>query len=127
MKGISDRVKRILYIIIGTLFLIIGAIGIVVPVLPTTPFLLITAACYLRGSKKLYNWMVNNRVFGEFIENYRKGKGITKKNKLLTIAFLWVTISFSAVFVVKIFVIRVILFIVATAVSAHIMRLPTFR
>ena len=127
MRGISDKVKRITYVFIGTIFLIIGAIGVAIPVLPTTPFLLLAAACYLRGSDRLHHWMLNNRVFGEFLKNYREGKGITFRNKLLTTALIWVTISFSALVIIKRPIIKGILFLIAIAVSAHIFLLPTYE
>ena len=125
MRGISDKVKRTVYVFAGTVFLVIGAIGVVIPILPTTPFLLLAAACYVRGSDRLHRWMLNNRVFGEFIRNYREGKGITFRNKLLTTVFLWATISFSALFIVVNPIIQGLLFLIAIAVSAHILLLPT--
>ena len=127
MRGISDKVKRTIYVFIGTIFLVIGAIGVVIPVLPTTPFLLLAAACYVRGSDRLHHWMINNRIFGEFIRNYREGKGITFRNKLLTIALLWVSISFSALFIIERPMIKALLFLIAIAVSAHILLLPTYK
>jgi len=77
MRGTSDKVKRSLYIFVGTLLLVIGSIGVVIPVLPTTPFLLLAAACYIRSSERMHRWMLNNRIFGEFIRNYREERGIT--------------------------------------------------
>ena len=98
MRSLSDKIKRIIYVLTGTVFLFIGAIGVVIPVLPTTPFLLLAAACYLRGSKKVHHWMLNNTIFGEFLKNYSEGKGITLRNKLITIVFLWSAISLSIIF-----------------------------
>ena len=127
MRGISDKVKRTIYVFIGTIFLVIGAIDVVIPVLPTTPFLLLAAACYLRGPDRLHHWMINTRIFGEFIRNYREGKGITFRNKLLTIALLWVSISFSALFIIERPMIKALLFLIAIAVSTHILLLPTYK
>jgi uncharacterized membrane protein YbaN (DUF454 family) len=127
MRGISDKVKRIFFIFAGTILLAIGAIGIVIPVLPTTPFLLLAAACFLRGSDRLHCWILNNRVFGKFIRNYREGKGITLRNKLLATVFLWLTISYSIFFIVEIPLIKGLLFLIAIIVSAHILLLPTHK
>jgi uncharacterized membrane protein YbaN (DUF454 family) len=127
MSGFSDKVKRTLFVVIGTLFLIIGAIGILIPILPTTPFLLLAAACYLRGSQRIHRWMLNNRVFGEFIKNYVEKKGIKPNQKAYTILFLWLTIIFSIFYVTKIFFIRILLILIATAVSVHIIKLPTLK
>ena len=77
----------------GTLFLIIGLIGIIIPILPTTPFLLLAAACYFKSSKKFYNWMMNNKIFGNYIKNYLENKGIPIKVKLISVIILWFTID----------------------------------
>jgi len=127
MRGISDKVKRSLYIFIGTLFLVIGFIGVVIPVLPTTPFLLLAAACYVRGSERIHHWMINNRIFGEFIKNYMEGKGIKPRQKVFTLTFLWLTITFSVFYLIENFVIRILLFLIAIVVSVHILTLPSER
>ena len=125
MRKISEKVKRTIYVLAGTIFLVIGAVGVVIPVLPTTPFLLLSAACYMRGSERLHSWMLNNRVFGAFIRDYREGKGIAFRNKLLTLVLLWFTISFSVLFVIEMPLLKGLLFLIAFVVSAHIVLLPT--
>jgi uncharacterized membrane protein YbaN (DUF454 family) len=105
-----------------------GVVGIVFPILPTTPFLLLAAACYIRSSERMYNWLLNNRWFGEYIRNYREGRGIPLKTKILALAVLWGTILYSTFFMVNGFwVVQVILLVIATLVSLHLIRLPTFR
>lgn len=121
------RLKRGFFITAGSISLGIGFIGIFLPLLPTTPFILLAAACYCKGSKSLNEWLVNNRLFGSFIRNYMEKKGISVKSKIFTISFLWATISYTALFVAKIFMIQVVLFIIAIAVSIHIITLPTFK
>ena len=125
--GVPDSVKRTLFVLVGTLFLAIGFVGIIIPVLPTTPLLLLAAACYLRGSERLHRWMIENRIFGEFIRNYTEGRGIEPRQKAVTLAFLWMTISFSAIYLVERLPVRILLFLIATAVSAHILALPSVR
>jgi len=125
MKGISEKIKRIIFIVFGTLFLIIGAIGVLVPVLPTTPFLLLAAACYLRGSDRLHRWMINNSLFGEFIRNYMEGRGIRPGQKISTLIFLWLMIILSIFYVIDSFLLRTLVFLIAMAVSVHIILLPT--
>ena len=127
MRGTSDKVKRSLYIFVGTLLLVIGSIGVVIPVLPTTPFLLLAAACYIRGSERMHRWMLNNRIFGEFIRNYMEGKGIKPRQKIFTLMFLWLTITFSVFYLIESFVIRISLFLIAMVVSVHILKLPSAR
>lgn len=119
--------KRILFIVAGTICLGLGALGIILPLLPTTPFLLLTAACYMRGSDRMYQWLLNNKWFGTYIRNYREGKGIPLRGKISALVLLWTTISFTAIFIISIGVIRVTLFIIAAIVSIYLIRLPTLE
>jgi uncharacterized membrane protein YbaN (DUF454 family) len=122
-----NKFVRALFFIAGTITLVLGAVGIVLPVLPTTPFLLLALACYLRSSERMTSWMLNNRYFGKYIRNYKEGKGIPLKTKLFALTILWIAIVYSAVFVIPILVIQMILFAVAAAVTLHLVRLPTYR
>ncbi len=119
------KLKKGLLIFAGTVFTAIGIIGIFVPILPTTPFLLLAAACYLRSSRRLYNWLLNNRFFGAYVRNYRDGRGMPRKIKIATILLLWITIACSIIFAVQALVIRVILLVVAVGVTVHIMLIKT--
>ena len=120
------RLRTSLWIVGGSILLGLGVIGIFLPLLPTTPFLLASAACYARGSKRFYSWLLNNRFFGEYVRNYRQGKGIPLKTKVFTLALLWITISTSAA-IVSIWIIRIILMIIAVGVSIHLITLPTYN
>ena len=119
LKISSSRLKRIIYYIIGYTSLALGIIGVVFPILPTTPFLLVAAACFARNSEKVYNWLINNRIFGKFIRDYRAGKGIPIKVKLYTLFFLWMTIIISILFI-SILWVQILLLIIASLVSIHI-------
>ena len=127
-KGLeSSKFKRGLFIVAGTIFLGLGGVGIILPILPTTPFLLLSAACYYKGSERLHQWVLNNRWFGSYIRNYQEGKGIPLKTKLFILSLLWIVISYSALFILDIFIVQIILFIIAISVSIHIISLPTFK
>jgi len=127
-KDKKQRVIRALLVIAGMISLGLGAIGIFIPILPTTPFLLLSAACFLRSSERLHNWLINNRWFGDYIRNYQEGRGIPKKTKIISISLLWLSILYSSFFVVdEILIVQVALFIVATAVSIHLIRVPNFK
>jgi hypothetical protein len=117
----SNRFIRGTLIVAGTFFLGLGILGIILPILPTTPFLLLSAACYSRGSDRLYRWLIGNRWFGKYINNYRAGKGIPVKVKISVIIMLWITISFSIVFIVTHPILRFILFIIAVLVTRHLL------
>ena len=115
----SAALKRYLFVVLGTLFLAIGIVGVFTPVLPTTPFLLLAAACYLRSSQRFHRWLLHNRVFGSYIRNYTEGRGIPLRLKLFTVALLWVTIGIS-IWAVDKLVVTIVLLIVAVGVSLHI-------
>ena len=123
----SNQIIRIILIVTGTVSLVIGIVGIFIPLLPTTPFLLITAACYARGSNRFYKWLLCNKLLGNYIKNYREGKGIALNIKIITLSFLWATIIFSALFVVSNLIIRVILIVIAIGVTVHIASIKTMK
>jgi uncharacterized membrane protein YbaN (DUF454 family) len=123
-----QKIVRILLFIAGTISLVLGTIFIVVPLLPTTPLLLLALACYCRSSKRMTKWVLNNKYFGNYIRRYREGKGIPIKTKIIAITALWITISYSAFFVVnQWWIVQLILFAIAIAVSTHIIKLPTYK
>jgi uncharacterized membrane protein YbaN (DUF454 family) len=123
----AGRLLRVLLLIVGSLLLAIGVIGIVVPVLPTTPFLVLAALCYGRSSTRCYRWLVTNRVFGRHLDDYLRGRGVSWKVKALTLAFLWVTIACTAVFFVDMLWLRILLFVIAAIVTAHVVTLRRRR
>ena len=125
-KFISKPVQ-ILLITTGTFFVGVGIVGIFVPILPATPFLLIAAALYARSSRRFYNWLINNRIFGQYIKNYREGKGIPLRLKLITIILLWITIGYSAIFAIDILWVRIVLVIIAVGVTIHIIRIKPVK
>jgi len=133
-KEQGQKLVRTMWFIAGTICIVLGAIGIVLPILPTTPFLLAAAACYYKSSERMHRWLLNNKWFGEYIRNYTEGKGLPIKTKVTALTVLWVTISFSTVFMLDrllpaqlVLPMQVIMIAVAIAVSVHILRLPTFK
>jgi hypothetical protein len=105
----------------------LGAAGVFLPILPTTPFLLLSAACYYKGSERMHRWLLNNKLFGSYIRNYNEGKGISQTGKIFTLFLLWITIGYSALFMVSSYVVQIVLFAVAIVVTVHVVTLPTFR
>ncbi len=120
-------VKNSILIILGTLFVILGTLGIFLPLLPTTPFLLLAATCYLKSSNKLYCWLLNHRLLGKYISNYIRHRAITIKTKFVTITFLWLTIGYSILFVISSPLVKLILLIIAIGVSLHLLFLKTLK
>lgn len=122
-KGLT----RILLIVSGTLCLALGILGMFLPVLPTTPFLLLAAVCYARSSDRFYHWLMTNRWCGEYIRSYREGKGIPLGQKVLTILLLWLTIGYAAWFVAPLWWAKLILLGIAVGVTTHLIRIKTFK
>lgn len=112
--------KRVLLIIIGSVSLVIGSIGIVLPVLPTTPFLLLSLACFIRSSNKLYMFILNNKYLAPHVKDYMEGNGIPKKAKIRAILLIWITIGFSTIFTINKTILRLILLTIASIVSLYI-------
>lgn len=123
----SNRFIRLVLIIAGTLFVGLGVLGIFLPLLPTAPFFLLAAACYVRSSKRLYHWLLNNKWFGKYMKNYRERKEIPLKVKIFSISLLWLTIMFSIIFIVDNLFVRIILFLIAIGVTIHILSIRTMK
>ena len=121
----KNSIKKGLLVTSGTLFLVLGIIGIFIPLLPTTPFLLLAAACYIRGSKKFYNRLIKNKLLGEYIKNYQEGRGVPLNVKIITIIVLWLTIIISTIIIVSNFIIWILLFVIAIGVTIHIIKIKT--
>ena len=123
----SSGFKKAIFVAAGTISLGLGILGVFLPVLPTTPFLLLSAACYYKGSERMHRWLLNNKWFGSYIRNYKEGKGISQMGKILTLIVLWITICYSAIFIVNNYIVQIVLLAIAIAVTVHVITLPTFR
>tara|TARA_B100001029_G_scaffold179791_1_gene191049 strand:- start:10294 stop:10722 length:429 start_codon:yes stop_codon:yes gene_type:complete len=92
MKKSRFLLVRLFWISLGSIFVGIGAIGIFVPGLPTTIFLILAAACYIRSSEKLYNWLIRNKTFGKYIKDFREGKGMPIRAKITALSMMTIFI-----------------------------------
>lgn len=111
----------------GSLCVALGVLGMVLPLLPTTVFLLLAAWCFSRSSSRFHEWLLNNRLLGGYISAYHEGRGMTLRDKWITLATLWVSIGITAVFFVDVLWVRLLLLAIATGVTVHLVRLPTLR
>jgi uncharacterized membrane protein YbaN (DUF454 family) len=118
---------RPILIVLGFVAVGLAVVGIFVPILPTTPFLLLAAFFFARSSPRFYVWLHTNRWFGAYLANYRAGRGLPRREKLLTLAALWIAILLSVTFVLSIWWPRAILLLIAAAVTVHLLRIPTYR
>ena len=124
---VSGKMMRSIYIIVGTIALVIGAIGLFLPVIPTTPLVILAAACYYRGSNRLHNWILSSRWFGETVKNYQEGRGLTRDTKVRAISMMWAMILISAWFFVSNLFVRVAIICVAIGVTVYLIKLPTLE
>jgi len=126
VSGFS-KIKKGAYFILGTIALIIGIIGTFLPVLPTTPLILLAAWCYIRSSKKFYNWLISNERFGKTIEDFHTGRGITKNTKIRAIIMMWLMITISAYYFITSTPLIVFLYLIAVSVTFYLYRQPTLE
>ena len=121
-----NRIKKCLLIIIGTISLVLGITGLFLPVLPTTPFLLLSSFCYLRSSQRLYRWLMTRKVIGAYIYNYMTYKAVPKSTKVFSIIFLWITLIVSMILIGH-WHVRIILILVGIGVNIHLLMLKTIE
>ncbi|MED5455756.1 MAG: YbaN family protein [Candidatus Thermoplasmatota archaeon] len=94
----ENKLSRVFWFSLGMIFTGIGLIGVVIPGLPTTPLMILAAACFAKSSQRFYNWIIDNRMFGEHVRNYREGNGIPKRSKPVILGTMWAFVLF-AVFI----------------------------
>lgn len=120
-------VIRGLLIVGGSVSTFLGIAGIFLPLLPTTPFLLLASWCFVRSSDKLHNKLMNNKYLGPFIKNYKEKRGITLRNKVFSLAFLYITLTISFIFSPPLWYIWLMLSSIAIGVTWHIARFKTLK
>jgi uncharacterized protein len=122
-----SSVKRYFWVASGTLCVVLGVLGIFLPLLPTTPFLLLAAYCYARSSLRMHRWLLTNRWFGAYIRNYREGRGIPLREKIIALTTLWLTIGYTTIYIVPLWWVRLLLLGIASGVTLHLLRVKTLR
>lgn len=121
-------VVKTLFVVLGALSLLLGLVGIFVPLLPTTPFLLLAAALWVRSSPKLYAWLLAHRRLGPYIRNFRENRAIPLRAKILSVTLLWATLLYCIFFVVNAWWwAQLALLAVAVGVTWHILSFATLR
>jgi len=118
--SLVQRLRKGLWVVLGSAFLTIGIIGIVVPLLPTTPFLLLAAGCYAKGSKRLSDMLLANPWLGPYLRATKDGSPLTWRWRVASMAFLWASMSLAIVFLTENMVVRAVLIFIALAVTLHL-------
>ena len=119
------RLSKRLWVVGGTILLGIGVVGAFVPLLPTTPFLLLAAFCYSRGSRRFHAWLLGNRLFGDYIRRYQEHRSMTRRHRAFTLTLLWIGIGLTAGLAVPTWWARGLLAVVAGGVTVHLFLLRT--
>lgn len=118
---------KTLCIILGSISLGLGIIGLFMPILPTTPFLLLTAALYFRGSPKLYKRLLDHPYLGPYIRNFREHKAIPLRAKIISITMMWGTMLYCILFLMPWFELKITLLVIALAVTYYILSFKTLK
>jgi uncharacterized membrane protein YbaN (DUF454 family) len=118
----TSGLLRILLIAGGTLCVALGVIGIFLPLMPTTVFLLMAAACYARSSERFYNKLITNRWLGPYIRNSREGRGMRRREKAVTLVVLWAGIGATMYWTVTELWLHLLLLTIETGVTIHVAR-----
>lgn len=116
---------KILLTALGFLSLGLGVLGIFLPVLPTTPLLLLAAALFLRGNRNLYDWLLNHPELGPYIRNFMEHKAIPLRVKVISVSLVWITLINCAIFVAEHWAFRLFFILLATAITVHILSYKT--
>ena len=117
---------KVILNILGTVFLFLAVLGIILPLLPATPFLLLATACYVRGSKTLYTWLITHKYLGPYITNFKEKRGMPLKAKIVTIAVLWASLLFS-IYRLDSLLLDSTLLVVGIGVTTLILKLKTLE
>ena len=118
---------KYLFAFLGSLSLALGVVGIFLPVLPTTPFLLLSAALYLRSSMKLYDWLMSHRYFGSYIRNFKENKAIPLRVKVVSVTMVWATLLYCTFAIAEAWWMRLLFISIASGVTLHILHYKTLR
>jgi len=123
----SGRFLKVLLVICGTVCVALGVVGIFLPLMPTTVFLLMAAYCYARSSDRFYQRLVNHRILGVYIMSARSGRGMPRRAKVMTLVLLWASIGVTMIWTAKTWWLRLLLLAIATGVTVHVARIRVFE
>ena len=118
---------KYIYLFIGFLSLALGVIGIFLPILPTTPFLLLSAALFFRSSPRAYDWLLAHRYLGPYIRSFREDRMIPLRAKIISISLLWLTALHCAVLLFESWWLKIGMVVMAICVTAYILSFKTRR
>jgi uncharacterized protein len=113
--------------IIGTIAVGLAILGVFLPLLPTTPFLLLASACYARGSKRMHAWLLGNKIFGRYLRDFEDGRGIPLRGKIVAVSLMWISIIYSISRLTSVALIT-LLIVIAIGVTIYLVKfVPLWR
>lgn len=118
---------KTLQTVLGVIALALGIIGIFLPLLPTTPFLLLAASLFFKSSPKLYHWLLNHKQLGPYIIQFREHKAIPLRGKIVSVTLVWITLSYCAFTISPIWWIKTLFILLAIGVTWHICSYKTLK
>jgi uncharacterized membrane protein YbaN (DUF454 family) len=129
LKTVSAKsdIYRHLYLFSGFLLVGIGILGIFLPVLPTTIFLILASACFMKSSQRANDWLKNHKWLGPYLRNYQDKTGLTVKSKIVSISLLWISITLSAFLLTDEVAVRILLLAIAVGVTIHLAMVKTAK
>lgn len=120
-----NPILRALLVVFGTLMLGLGIVGLYLPGLPTTPFLLLAAACYVRSSERLYTWLIRHPRLGPHVSTFLQEKAVPRKVKIISLIIAWTVLGALALFVLETLWVQILLFAVLVLKTAVMLSLKT--
>ena len=122
---INNKFIRILLLVCGFLFTFLAFLGAILPLLPTTPFLIVAAACFVRSSERFYRMIMYNRIFGHYLRDYRSGKGIPFQVKITALLFLWSSTLLSVFLFIPFLWLEILVISINAGVTVHLFMIKT--
>jgi len=127
-KEASNPIIKVLWIIAGSIFVLLGGLGVLLPGLPTTPFLILAAACYIRSSQRLYDWLIANETFGPYLKDYREGKGIPRRAKKIALSMMTIFVGYAVLFALDDLIVRIVVLVLGMIGFYYVaFRVPTAK
>jgi uncharacterized membrane protein YbaN (DUF454 family) len=121
----KNRIVRIVLLGCGFLFALLALLGALLPLLPTTPFLLVSAACFYRSSAKFYHLIFYNPLFGHYLRDYKEGRGVPLRVKALALTFTWSSTIVSVIFFIPWLWLKILVIAISAAITVHVLMIRT--
>lgn len=125
--SVGEKTLKLVYNIIGTVSLFFAFIGVVLPIIPTTPFVLLSAACYYKGSERLHGWLSHNELFGPIIRDYEEHRGMRKATKIKALTIMWAAVLASALLILNTLKMRALVILIAVIGTVSMLRIKTIE